>query len=157
MRESRNNIALRVCKIASDNSHKAPKNTYPDRGAGKNTHRALKKFRFILLCTNKEPTFHCRSQGSGIPVRRRGLHMFRMFRLDVSIAHARVSKQGHITDLPKYNRTEFSKEPNGYSHILYDRVPGPIPTRARSHPHRGGSGPHNKLNVVASFNTVLSG
>ena len=34
--------------------------------------------------------------------------MFRMFRLDVSIAHARVSKQGHITDrlatdLPKYN------------------------------------------------------
>ena len=29
--------------------------------------------------------------------------MFRMFRLDVSIAHARVSKQGHKTDLPKYN------------------------------------------------------
>ena len=35
--------------------------------------------------------------------------MFLMFRLDVSIAHARVSKQGHITDLPKYNRTEFQK------------------------------------------------
>ena len=35
--------------------------------------------------------------------------MFRMFRLDVSIAHARVSKQGHITDLPKYNRTKFQK------------------------------------------------
>ena len=34
-----------------------------------------------------------------------------------------------------------------FLHILYDRVPGPIPTRARSHPHRGGSGPLNKLEI----------
>ena len=67
MRESRNNIALRVCKIAVITVI-----THAE-GAPKNTHCALQKCRFILLWTNKEPTFHCRSQGSGIPVRRRGL------------------------------------------------------------------------------------
>ncbi len=49
--------------------------------------------------------------------------MFRMFRLDVSLARARVSKQGHITDLPKY---KLLHDPGGklkYENILKTLLP----------------------------------
>ena len=44
-----------------------------------------------------------------------------------------------------------------FLHILYDRVPGPIPTRARSHPHRGGSGPLKKIIPFCTVHASVQG